>query len=373
MNMWVRVVAGVVGGIVAVAPLVPASGLTRAGASSVAASGPVVAAAPTVARGRARVAVIVTPEASGRLLITVTSDAKRVLLTWLTAAKTKRATIMPIRDGKAAGYLPKGSTRVSAKVLAAGKPKASLPVAPTTKPATAPATAPSTEPSTEPGCARTIRLGQSVQGRAVVACRLRGSDDTAAHTVLVVGSVHGIEPAGLGVVARLQAMDITGRKADVWVIETINPDGTLVLSRGNAHKIDLNRNFPAKGWKVQGEGTVVYGGRAAGSEPETQALMSAMVQLRPTEVVVFHQQLNLIDCTPYRSETLSRTLHELTGYRFKSPPKCLGNWVGQFTTWANETYSTTSAVTFELEARPPASRLDRVAEAMVQLGAQLPA
>ena len=29
--------------------------------------------------------------------------------------------------------------------------------------------------------------------------------------------------------------------------------------------------------------------------------MSALAQLRPTEVVVFHQQPNLIDCTPYRS------------------------------------------------------------------------
>ncbi len=366
--MWVRVVAGLAGGIVAVAPLAPASGLTAAGGSGVAASTRGVAAVPTVARGQDPVALVVKPEASGRLLITVTSDAKRVLLTWRTAANTKRATVMRTRNGKAAGYLPKGSTRVKAKAITTGKPKASVPAAPTTKPATDPAT----EPSTEPGRAQTIPLGQSVQGRAIEACRLRGSDDTATHTVLVVGSVHGIEPAGLGVVARLQAMDITGRNANVWVIDTINPDGTRVLSRGNANKIDLNRNFPAKGWKVQGEGTVVYGGRAAGSEPETQALMSAMAQLRPTEVVVFHQQLNLIDCTPYRPETLSRTLHELTGYRYKSPPKCLGNWVGQSTTWANETYPTTSAVTFELEARPPASRLDRVAEAMVQLGARLP-
>lgn len=80
-------------------------------------------------------------------------------------------------------------------------------------------------------------------------------------TVLVVGSAHGIEPAGLGVVSRLQARDITGRNANVWVIKTANPDGTLVLSRGNAHKVDLNRNFPDSTWKVQGVGTVVYGGR----------------------------------------------------------------------------------------------------------------
>lgn len=179
--MWVRVVAGVAGGIVAVAPLAPASGLTAAGAAGVAASGQVVAAAPTVARGRDRVAVVVTREASGRLLITVTADAKRVLLTWRTAAKTTRATVMRIRNGTAAGYLPMGSTRVRATALATGK-KASPPAS----------------PSTKPRCAQTIRLGKSVQGRAIVACRLRGSDDRAAHTVLVVGSIHGIEPAGWG-------------------------------------------------------------------------------------------------------------------------------------------------------------------------------
>jgi hypothetical protein len=208
--MWLGVVAGLAGGIVAVAPLAPASGLTAAGTSGVAAAGQGVAAAPTVARGRDRVAVVTTPEASGRLLITVTSDAKRVLLTWCTAANTKRATIMRIHNGKAARYLPKGSTEVHAKALATGKLTPSPPVAS------------SPTPSTTAGCARTIPLGQSVQGRAIVACRLRGSDDTAAHAVLVVGSIHGIEPAGLSVVARLQAMDITGRKANVWVIETIN-------------------------------------------------------------------------------------------------------------------------------------------------------
>jgi hypothetical protein len=362
MNMWVRALAGLAGGMVAVAQLsAPATGLTT---SSMVSAGPGGVSASAVVRGRDAVAVVVVPEATGRLLITVTSDAKRVLLEWRTAANTKAATVMRMRNGKAAGYLPKGSTDVTAKALPAAKKSEGTPAAP--------AATPSATPSTEPGCAQTISLGKSVQGRAIDACQLRGSDDRATHTVLVVGSVHGIEPAGLGVVSRLQEMDITGRKANVWVIKTANPDGTLVLSRGNAHKVDLNRNFPDSRWKVQGVGTVVYGGRKAGSEPETQALMSAMEQIKPTEVVVFHQQLNLIDCTPYRPQTLSRTLHELTGYRLLSPPKCLANWVGQFTTWANETYATTSAVTFELEARPPASRLDRVAEAMVQLGAELP-
>ena len=217
---------------------------------------------------------------------------------------------MRIRNGKAAGYLPKGSTKVTAKALPAATRSEGAPAAP--------AATPSTTPSTEPGCAQTIRLGESVQGRAIDACQLRGSDDTAAHTVLVVGpSMASSRPGWVSF--RPQAGDITGRKANVWVIKTANPDGTLVLSRGNAHKIDLNRNFPDSTWKVQGVGTVVYGGRKAGSEPETQALMSAMEQIKPTEVVVFHQQLNLIDCTPYRPQTLSRTLHELTGYRLRSP------------------------------------------------------
>ena len=87
MNMWVRAAAGLAGGMVAVAQLAaPTPGLTT---TSTVSAGPGGVSSSTLVRGGDGVAVVVVPEATGRLLITVTSDAKRVLLEWRTAANTK--------------------------------------------------------------------------------------------------------------------------------------------------------------------------------------------------------------------------------------------------------------------------------------------
>lgn len=452
MNLSSRIVAGTACGILGFAVVAPAS--ATAAPPELATPGGVAAAV----KARAKVSAVVSTHSSGRLLITVTSDAKRVLLTWRTAKNSNRSTIMKVKKGTAAGFLPGGSTSVYAKALATSTLKASPRVAATTaevvaqhgvtnltasasgghaitlawrnpadadfasviirraKGASAPAKitegdevpvatptatqatdtglAPGTTysyavfainnagspaaavavtaatPAVAPDCARTIDLGQSVAGRTISACRLAGASDSAPRTVLVVGSMHGNEQAGIAIATRLRAQDLTGRNANVWVIDTVNPDGTAAKTRGNSHKVDLNRNFPTKGWKQQGVGTTSWGGAAAASEPETRALMAAIAQVKPTEVVVFHQQLNLIDCSPFRSAALSQTLHDLTGYRYVGSAACLPTYVGTFTAWANQNFASTSAVTFELEAAPTAAKLDMLAGAMVQLAAR---
>ena len=35
------------------------------------------------------------------------------------------------------------------------------------------------------------------------------------------------------------------RRRTLWTIETVNPDGVAAGTRGNAHGVDLNRNFAA--------------------------------------------------------------------------------------------------------------------------------
>lgn len=211
-------------------------------------------------------------------------------------------------------------------------------------------------------CQSRLALGESRRGRAIVACQIRGSDP-ALPALLVVGSMHGNELAGIRVVSRLRQRDLTGLGANIWAIRTINPDGSIAGTRGNARRIDLNGNFPTEGWRQRSPGTILWGGARAVSEPETRALMRATRLLRPTRVVVFHQHANVIDCPPYRSRALTRTLNRLTGYRIRCMPVLVGN----YTAWANARYAGTTSVTFELEARPPAARLDRVAAAMVTI------
>lgn len=133
-------------------------------------------------------------------------------------------------------------------------------------------------------------IGTSVQGRDIVAYRLGDKGGT---PVMVVGVIHGDEDAGLAITDRLRAMTPpTG--VELWVIPTVNPDGTVAQTRGNANKVDLNRNFP-RDWALMGApGYWQYSGPAAASEPETKALVKFVREIKPVLGIWYHQDLYMI-------------------------------------------------------------------------------
>jgi murein peptide amidase A len=94
-----------------------------------------------------------------------------------------------------------------------------------------------------PGCAarHTSVLGRSVQRRPIAAVELRAPHPRAA--VLVVGWIHGNEPAGIAIARALRHAGPTPA-IDLWVIDDLNPDAVAAATRQSAHRIDLNRNFP---------------------------------------------------------------------------------------------------------------------------------
>ncbi|MEA2218282.1 MAG: murein peptide amidase, partial [Solirubrobacteraceae bacterium] len=86
-----------------------------------------------------------------------------------------------------------------------------------------------------------VTLGRSRRGRPVTAVELGAAG--ARRRVLVVGVIHGDEPAGASIVRRL-ARGPAVADTDLWLIDDLNPDGVAAATRQNAAGVDLNRNFP---------------------------------------------------------------------------------------------------------------------------------
>src|SRR5437588_2805882 len=133
-------------------------------------------------------------------------------------------------------------------------------------------------PQLEERVRRALVLGYSVQHRPIIAIQV-GDPDSPAHTV-IVGCIHGNEPAGIAIAKALGAHPVPA-EADLWVIVDLNPDGAAAGTRGNAHGVDLNRNFPFR-WRTLGPpGSLHYAGPHPLSEPESRLVAALVLRLRP--------------------------------------------------------------------------------------------
>jgi murein endopeptidase len=119
---------------------------------------------------------------------------------------------------------------------------------------------------------RRLLLGRSLEGRPIHAYRI---GNPAARKLLVVGTVHGNEPAGLTVTRRLLRVSPPPR-AELWIVPDLNPDGRAAGTRANAAGADLNRDF----------------GRFA--QPETRIARGLDRRMRPWLSVWFHQPQGVV-------------------------------------------------------------------------------
>jgi len=204
-------------------------------------------------------------------------------------------------------------------------------------------------------------LGHSVLGRPIDGVEL--GDPDAKRRVAVICCIHGNEIAGLAVVQQLEAMpDPVG--VDLWLVEDANPDGVAAGKRDNAHGVDLNRNFPWR-WHRHGRpGWQHYSGPKALSEPESRALATFLLRVRPQVVIWYHQALGLVDESG-GSLAIERQFAMLTGLRMLR----LRRYDGSATSWANTELP--GSTSFVVELPPglltPAAAL-RQARAVLALG-----
>jgi murein peptide amidase A len=195
--------------------------------------------------------------------------------------------------------------------------------------------------------ASTLVLGHSLEGRQIRATRV-GEED-APVKVLVVGDVHGNEPAGEAIVAALRKARVDG--VQFWLIRTANPDGRADDTRQNARGVDLNRNFPFR-WAPGAKGTY-YPGPKAGSEPETKALMRFVRRTRPQLAIYYHQHMGITVRARNADVKVQRDYARRTGLPLRSLPNYHGTAIG----WQNNLISGGTAFVVELKAgRAPVQR-----------------
>jgi beta-N-acetylhexosaminidase len=208
-----------------------------------------------------------------------------------------------------------------------------------------------------------LEAGRSVLGRRIVAVR-RGSADAPVR-LLVTGSIHGTEPAGIPVIARLRELP-PPPGVQVWTVRAVNPDGLRRRSRQNVRGVDLNRNFPHR-WRGGGEPfDGYYPGRRAASEPEARALMRLVRRIRPAISIHFHQDFRMVNLTGGPDPGVVRAYAR----RVKLPARYLPRLRGTVTGWQNHNWPGTSAFVVELAAgRLTARGVDRHARAVLAAGA----
>ena len=204
-----------------------------------------------------------------------------------------------------------------------------------------------------------VTVGRSVRGRPI-----RATVTGPAHAkrnVLVVGDVHGDEPAGIAIIRVLRRMAPPAGTA-LWLVRSFNPDGLAAHTRGNAHGVDLNRNAPFA-WRPLPRG-LFYSGPRPLSEPESRAAIRLIRRIRPAVTIWYHQHAALVD-DHGGNRALERRYARLVGLPFRRIP---GSYPGSLSVWQDHALPRTTAFVVELPAGSLSARsARRHAEAVLSL------
>lgn len=209
---------------------------------------------------------------------------------------------------------------------------------------------------------RVVELGQSVQGREIEAIRL--GDPASPNKALVVGVIHGDEPAGLQVTAELRRSQADLSGVDLWVVDAVNPDGLAAHARKNAHGVDLNRNFPGPRRGPAKPGSGYNPGPAPFSEPESRAVRDLIEALRPGVSIWYHQPWDAVLRDPcHGPNPLQRRYARVARMR----TSCRGSDLhGTAIGWEKRTYPGSVAMVIELpHGKLSAAAASRNARAVV--------
>jgi protein MpaA len=205
--------------------------------------------------------------------------------------------------------------------------------------------------------AEQVGLGLSAGGRPIVAER---SGTVGGRRVLVIGVIHGDEDDGMAIVDELRAEPVPDG-VELWIVESMNPDGQAAQERGNANGVDLNRNFPYNWGPIGVPGDSQYAGTGPASEPETQAIINFMTQLQPDIAVWYHQDLFVVNPSQGREGRVRERYAQLTGLPMGQITG--GTYTGIAATWARNEFRPADGVAFIVELGSTLSPIEAITHA----------
>lgn len=210
---------------------------------------------------------------------------------------------------------------------------------------------------------RTLTIAYSVRHRAINAIEI--GDRRRAPRLLVVGCIHGNEPAGIAIARRLLRL-APPPGTTLWVIPDLNPDGVAAHTRQNANGVDLNRNFPWHWQPLDRPGGLQYSGPRPLSEPESRAAARLILRVRPQITIWFHQPQGLVDLSGGDPRVERRFAH-LAGL----PVRELERYPGSAVSWSNLRLPGSTAFVVELPpGRLPPPAVTRYAAAVLKLATE---
>ncbi len=296
--------------------------------------------AATLTVGVVGAAGLVAGCAGGSSATTAGPDATRLIASTASTTSTASSTVPAVAATTVAG----GATAPTSTATATRT------VTPTTVTPTTVTTVPPAGPVWFDLDAETTTLGYSVQGRPITAERIGGRGG---RPVVVIGVIHGDEDDGVAVIDELRHGPAPDG-VELWLVESMNPDGQAARTRGNARGVDLNRNFPHDWGPIGEPGDSQFAGAGPASEPETQAIVNLLTVLRPEITIWYHQDLFTISPSTGREGRVRARYAELTGL----PQERIsgGTYTGVAATWARDELGPDGGVAFIVELGPTLSR-----------------
>jgi protein MpaA len=155
----------------------------------------------------------------------------------------------------------------------------------------------------------------------------------ASETLVVVAGVHGDEPSSVAAAVELIGWLRAHPPArSLRVMPVMNPDGIAAGTKNNGADVDLNRNFPARNFRLE-HPPRYFPGPAPASEPETRALID-LLEAQPIDgVVAVHAPFACVNHDGPAAEWAAAIAascgwpaREDIGY---PTPGSLGSWLGR--------------------------------------------